>query len=249
MSEKLKPIYSDQRVKKHQNLLILVAVTIIIIIVGTWSAVKYIQNAGRPSRTDFPILGMMIDQNDGYQDFNALEKHGINFIYFKATEGSSYIDDNLNSNYSRVKGSQIPFGFYHNVSFDSSAQKQFKHITSTLVMEKGTMPFVLKVTAYGNYAQSGIPLTKAKKIVNELSNDIKNYYGDDCIVQLDNSSKSLKKSFPRIWYSSKDKPDGQWLMWEYGTESEIPGFASSDKYHLSVLNGSGDMLNRLIQSQ
>lgn len=249
MSDKVEPIYSDKRVKKHQNLLILIASGIIVLILGGWLVIKHVQNAGRPSKSQYPVLGMMIDQSDGYQDFQTLDKHGIRFIYFKATEGASYTDDNLESNYSRVQGSQIPFGFYHNVSFDSSAASQFKHITSTLVMEKGTLPFVLKVTAYGKYADSGLPTKKVKKIVKELSEDIKNYYGDDCIVQLDSSSNSLSSNFNRIWSISNQEPEGQWVMWQYNDSSKIPGFASSEEYHLSVLNGGEDMLNGLIQSQ
>ncbi|GKQ43124.1 hypothetical protein RD055328_10470 [Companilactobacillus sp. RD055328] len=248
MSEKVKPIYSDRRVRKHQNILITIAVTVVLLLVGSWAIVQKIQNAGRPSVNEFPILGMSIDQNDGYQDFASLKIHDIKFIYFKTTEGSSYTDDNLESNYSRIKGSEIPFGFSHTVSFDSSAENQFENIVDAVGENRGTLPFVLKVSAYGEYADSGIPKKKATKIVQALSNDIKSRYGDDCIIQVDSSSEFLTKNFNRIWYMSKKQPEASWTIWQYSTDAQIPGYASSNKYHLSVLNGNNNTLNELIQT-
>ncbi|MDO1605207.1 GH25 family lysozyme [Lactobacillus sp. YT155] len=251
MARKEQPIYSDQSstIKKHKKILILAAVLVIVGALITGGILKYLQNAGRPSNQEYPVLGMMIDQSDGYQDFRVLKDHGVDFVYMKATEGSTYSDDNFESNFSRVKGSQIPFGFYHVVSFETPAKEQFRNIVDTVGQQRGSLPFVLHVSAYGKYAQAGIPKKKAEQNVRSLFNDIRNYYEDVAIVQVDTKSEFLAKKFPRVWYASDQKPRNNWILWQYSSSTRIPGYAGGDDYRLSVLNGQPQQLDGLIQTR
>lgn len=247
MSNKIKPIYSDsdQVVSKHQKIIIIISTTILCLLLFGWFLVQNIQKAGRPSKNQYPVLGMMIDQDDGYQDFQVSQKYGVDFIYIKSTQGSGYSDDFLENNYSRLKGAQIPFGFYHYVSFDTSADSQFKNITSNLVMNRGSLPFVLKVTGYGKY-KDDFPVQKARRITQELQEKLNAYYGDNCIIQLDNTSDSLTKYFDRLWIISRFKPKNNWIMWEYNNSGKVPGYAGGS-YELSVLNGNEKTLSSLVQ--
>ncbi|MGR3741351.1 GH25 family lysozyme [Companilactobacillus sp. DQM5] len=251
MKKRVQPIYSDksQDIKKHRNILIFIAITILMISLLTGVILRKIQSAGRPNEIQYPILGVMLDQSDGYQDFVALQNHKVKFVYIKATQGANFSDDFLESNTSRIKGTQLQYGFFHVVSFDTTAKEQFENITKTLVMQRGTLPFVLKVSSYGKYEQEGIPKKKAIKIVDTLKTDIKNYYGDNCIIQLDDSSKKLSSYFSRIWYVSESKPQrDNWLIWQYNNSTSIPGYAGEKSYRLSVLNGNVDSLNSLVQT-
>lgn len=57
--------------------------------------------------------GIDISNHNGNIDFNAVKSDGIDLVYIKATEGTTYIDAYLPANYNGALNAGLKIGFYH----------------------------------------------------------------------------------------------------------------------------------------
>jgi len=59
------------------------------------------------------MKGIDISNHNGAIDFNAVKGEGVELVYIKATEGTTYTDINLSDNYNGVINAKLKTGFYH----------------------------------------------------------------------------------------------------------------------------------------
>ena len=52
-----------------------------------------------PDKKEYKIKGIDVSAYQGDIDWNILSKQGIDFVFIKATEGSSYVDEMFKRNY------------------------------------------------------------------------------------------------------------------------------------------------------
>ncbi|UQS81773.1 hypothetical protein MOO45_06110 [Bombilactobacillus folatiphilus] len=209
---------------------------LVILFVGSrW--LRYWQGSGRPSQSDYPILGVSLSQTDGYQDFHLLKKHGVDFVYLKATQGANYFDDDFLDSYWRIQGAQLPVGVYHYFSFDTSAKAQFQNFRASVGQQIGTLPLVIQVP----FSKQQLPhKQQVQRSVSQLRGLLVKYYQRPVLIQ----------TTPQLSYLLKTNPDGGWLQahpypikgnqvhfWQYTTSGRIPSLASDNRYNLSVFNG------------
>ncbi|MBA1434946.1 GH25 family lysozyme [Bombilactobacillus bombi] len=234
-------------INHRQVFLILITSLIVSVFLGLlW--LRHLQNMGRPDVHEYPILGVSVSQEDGYQDFRLLQKHGVDFVYLKATQGADYFDDSFLDNYWRLQGAQIPFGVYHYFSFSSTPQSQFANFKTSVGRQIGTLPIVIQINDY----QRPRPTTKKiKQSVTQLQTLLVNYYQRKVIIQT-----------PTIWVGLFNKrPNSSWLQaskpplhmemvdfWEYSRQGQIPSLATNNLYHLSVFMGNSTRWQHYVQS-
>lgn len=77
--------------------------SIIFILITPLNVYGYSQNAN----------GVDISNNNGTVDFNSIKANNINTVIIKATEGVSYVDNKLNTNYNSARALGFNIGFYH----------------------------------------------------------------------------------------------------------------------------------------
>jgi GH25 family lysozyme M1 (1,4-beta-N-acetylmuramidase) len=65
------------------------------------------------SRSDSNIKGIDVSNHQGAIDFRAVKDSGIEIVYMKATEGATYKDPWLHTNYGGAKVNGLKVGFYH----------------------------------------------------------------------------------------------------------------------------------------
>lgn len=230
------PIYADTFAKHRRWGITGLAVAVVLIIVAT--VAYFALRNPRPSVHRYPVLGVQLTQSDGTQNFTSLHKQGVTFAYLKATQGSSYFDDDFNTNYSAGIASSVDVGVYHYFSFDSTPTAQadsfFKHVGSNT----GTLPIGVYVTAYTELPSRERLSQNLQQFVNLLT---QHYTGRRVVIMGSPTVlklvQSVAKGAPRMVISTQHGDVGTHAFWEYTTGAPLPG-GTGTRYTAIVYNGT-----------
>ncbi|MBX0334332.1 hypothetical protein K3G39_13905 [Pontibacter sp. HSC-14F20] len=113
------------------------------------------------------MTGIDVSNHTGKIDFTQIKDQGVDFVFVKATEGSNFIDQSFERNYSNARRAEIPIGAYHFFRFNKSGKDQAKHFLKHIKGKKFDIPLVLDVEEWGN--PGGI---KRETVVAELQHFI-----------------------------------------------------------------------------
>ncbi|WP_461213453.1 GH25 family lysozyme [Lacticaseibacillus sp. GG6-2] len=228
-----RPIYADTYERRRRWVLTgAVVVVVIALISGGW---WWLHRNPRPSAQRYPVMGVRVDQTLGVIDADSLQKGGANFIYLKATQGASFVDDNFASNYSKTAGLKV--GVYHYFSFDSTPQAQATNFIDHVQTNIGSLPVGIYLTNYGTYANN--PPKDAAQRVQIFVTLLQRQYG--CAVVLMGkpsvlaSVKQATPTSPRWVISDKRPKSGQ--FWEYA-DAKLPHGSGDQAYPSAVYIGS-----------
>ena len=192
-------------------------------------------------------IGVDVSSYQADIDMNALKEQGIEFIFIKATEGSSLQDPKFAENWENAKKSGLLSGAYHFFSYDSEGRTQAENFISTVGPDiKGRLLPVVDVEYYGNKEQD--PPEK-EDVVRELKiylDAIEKEYKVKPLIytRADIYNKYLKGEFDEYkkWMSSLYTPlswnyKDDWYIWQYLNRGELKGYSGGEKYiDLNVLN-------------
>ncbi|OOM78905.1 GH25 family lysozyme [Clostridium sp. BL-8] len=81
-------------------------------------------SSGSTSNSSGQYYGIDISNYDGTIDFNAVKSSGVQLVYIKATEGTTFIDPYLQVNYSGASAAGLKTGFYHFLVGTSAPETQ-----------------------------------------------------------------------------------------------------------------------------
>lgn len=221
----------------------LITVLIIGLLGLAYGAYSYFHQTTYPPNSNSNIVGILLNQEDGYLDFNELEKSSIDFVYLKATQGKSYFDDRYLTNRDRVQASNLEYGTVHYFSNESSPTDQFNYLQQKVGSKVGQLPLLI-VPAINNpsgsfYKQEA---TFAKMLVDKnikvmvLGNyqKLKSFFGNLPITYMANSTKS-----------PTDKNDYQ--MWRYTTDGRVAGKQALNNLTMFTYLHSQAAYNNFIQ--
>ena len=207
-----RPIYADTYDRRRKlTIVILVIVVLAAITGGVW---WWLHKNPRPSEAKYPKLGVRMSQADGVLDASALEDGGVSFVYLKATQGASFVDDNFATNESRAGSLKV--GAYHYFSFDSTPQAQAENFIKH-VSDAGELPIGIYVTYYGNYASDPPKASVVADKLTTLINLLQAYYQQGVVLMGSPSTlatiKSVAPSAARYVITDKKPKTGSY--WEY----------------------------------
>lgn len=78
------------------------------------------------------MKGIDISNHNGNIDFNAVKSDGIELVYIKATEGTTYVDAYLSTNYNGAKNAGLKIGFYHFLVGTSTPETQAENFYNNI---------------------------------------------------------------------------------------------------------------------
>jgi GH25 family lysozyme M1 (1,4-beta-N-acetylmuramidase) len=114
------------------------------------------------------LKGIDISNYNGIIDFIKVKEDEVDCIYMKATEGTTFIDKSLETNYKGAKSAGIKTGFYHYLVGTSSPETQAENFYNNIKDKKSDLKPALDIEATGfdlmDYAIRFT--TKFKKISN-----------------------------------------------------------------------------------
>ena len=223
--------------------IMIIFIGLILVILGL--SFNFLRNTTRPSSRQYPVLGVSISDTDGYQDFHLLQQHGVQFVYLKATQGADYFSDRFLDNYWRIQGAQLAVGCYHYFSFSSSAVAQYHNFVGNVGARIGNLPIVLQINNYTDQRPSWKQINRRAKKLQYL---LMRHYHRTVILQVDPRDRALLQNQSGGWLNCGPRPvhNLQLDFWQYDTRGKIPSLASTNRYHLSVFNGSQADFNNFI---
>ncbi|RXT58165.1 GH25 family lysozyme [Lacticaseibacillus chiayiensis] len=235
-------IYADTyRHRWHRWLFIAGCILVSLLLLGWW-----LQRNPRPDPATYPILGVRLDQTDGVQDFYRLRSSKVSFVYLKATEGSSYFDDNFNTNFDQAAGSRLSIGVYHVFSFETTPQAQALQFERKVESNIGDLPIGIFLSYYSEQKPSAAWLTQH---LNAFIMAIQQRYHRSVLLMgspdILAKVKTVVPQAPR-WIVSNKRPAQSGNFWQYTNGARIPNGPQA-AYRAAVFMGKRSSFLRLAQ--
>lgn len=207
-----------------------------------------------PSYEEYPVRGVDISSYQGEIDWDTLSNQGIHFAFIKATEGSSFIDNNFKKNFSNALTTELHIGAYHFFSFDSPGKTQAENFINTVPTNTAQLPPVVDFEFYGDNEKNPPNEEKTRDELNVLLNELENYYGKKPIIYATEKSYDMYLSgyytLYNIWIRNvvtnpKELNDQTWTFWQYTNRARLDGYSGKEKYiDMNVFNGTVEEFNK-----
>ena len=203
-------------------------------------------------------LGVDISAYQAQVDMEKLKEQNIQFVYIKATEGSSYQDEMFAANRAGAEKAELLFGAYHFFSYDSPGSTQAENFIRTVGEDvKGQLLPVVDLEYYGDKEQN--PPAK-EDVIRELTvflDALEAQYGTKPMIytRADIYEKYLEdfSGDYKLWISSLYTPlswnyKGDWYLWQYFNRAELEGYSGGEQYiDLNVLNAEKSLEDLIVR--
>lgn len=194
----------------------------------------------------FEVHGIDVSHYQGTIDWERLRNADIKafpvrFVFIKATEGLSLIDENFNQNFYEARRNSIVRGAYHFFVPDYDAAAQARFFLKQVHLEPGDLPPVLDVEKIGNLTPA-----RLQKAVKQWLDIVEKECGVKPILytgykfKLDYLNTPEFESYPywiAHYYVEKLSYKGAWKFWQHtdcGRVNGIRGYVDCNIFNGSI---------------
>ena len=174
--------------------------------------------------------GIDVSQWQGNIDFTAVKNAGIELVYIKATQGTSFVDPFFYRNYANAKNAGLLVGFYHYLTARSEEEARWEAYHFVTVVEglTGEAHPVMDIEVVGGLNRESINQIAAAFLegVKTYSNMEPAIYADLSIVEALDESLT---GYP-LWIAQYEveepgnvSPWGNWAGWQYTDMGRVAG--------------------------
>jgi lysozyme len=186
-----------------------------------------------------------------WKEVKNMEEKGIkiDFVFIKATEGTSMVDDQFRRNWTEAEEQNIPKGAYHFFVSNRNAKKQADNFIQMVNLKKGDLPPVLDVEK-----SHGVSVTEMQKSVKTWLDAVENRYGVKPVIytNIDFYQRYFQTGFEEypLWiahYLQPDKPriEKDWVFWQHSEKGRVDGIKAPVDFNV-FYGDSADFNNFLI---
>ncbi|MBR5647720.1 hypothetical protein IKW73_02150 [Candidatus Saccharibacteria bacterium] len=181
-------------------------------------------------------------------DFDKLKEQHIDFVYVKATEGSTHVDSSFSKKWADTAVARMPAGAYHYFSYESSGAKQAENFIKTVGSLDGRLiPAVdmeLTVEEVNNPPEKDVVVRGLKAFLAVIEEK----YGVKPLIyaQKDYWDKYLAEDFsdyPRwirnVYYPVFVDAGDDWLVWQYWDKCVLEGYSGEEFIDMNAVNTGG----------
>ncbi len=223
----------------------LVAAVLYFFFIGPYSF-RWRAMIGEPTYPEgYNIRGIDISHYQGEIKWEVLRNASINndpvrFVFIKATEGMSLMDENFNENFYRAKTNDFVRGVYHFFTPDCSPDRQARFFLHQVHLEPGDLPPVLDVEKIGNLSKYEL-----RTNVKRWLQIVEKAYGVKPIIY---ASYKFKTSYLNdseldeypFWiahyYVDKLHYKGPWAFWQHTDIGRVDGIKGD--VDVNIFNGN-----------
>ena len=203
------------------------------------------------------IIGVDVSSYQADIDMNALKEQNIEFVFIKATEGSTIKDARFADNWENAKAAGLLSGAYHFFSFDSEGRTQAINFIETVGPDlKGRLLPVVDVEYYGDKEQNPPEKEDVVRELRAFLEALEAEYGVKPLIYTSPGiyEKYIKGEFDEYkrWMSSLYTPlswnyKDDWYIWQYLNRGELRGYSGGERYiDLNVLNKDKDLKELIV---
>jgi len=190
------------------------------------------------------IYGIDVSHHQGKIDWKKVKKwedKKLDFVYIKATEGATFIDEKYLENFKEARGNGLLVGSYHYFRTSSSVENQFENFINTIDTSKQDLIPLIdvekeKITHWSN--------KEFHKNFKKFLNMVEDYFGKKPIIYTVNSfynlnlSEKYKEYHFLIARYGENMPNMRdntnWTIWQFSETGIIDGI--SKKVDIDVIN-------------
>lgn len=190
--------------------------------------------------------GIDVSGWQGNIDYSGVASSGIEIVYMKASEGTSFVDPYFNQNYTNAKANGLKVGFYHylTASSNSEAVAEANFFVSTISGMTPDCRLAMDFESFGNLSAEEI-----NEIGLTFMQTVENLSGKEMVIYSDTSNASNifgggLTNYP-LWVAQYEveepTPNGNWdswVGWQYtdaGEISGINGYVDRDRFTDGIL--------------
>lgn len=176
----------------------------------------------------------------------------VSFVFIKATEGTSILDENFNQNFFNAKKNDIVRGAYHFFSTTSPAKDQAKYFCKMVQLDEKDLPPVLDVETIGDYTPA-----KLQSEVKKWMGQVEKHYGVKPILYTSYKFKTSYLNTPDFdqypywiahYYVDSLEYKGEWKFWQHTDAGRVDGVKGY--VDINVFNGDiQDLMDMTIKSE
>lgn len=194
----------------------------------------------------YPVRGVDVSHYQGKIDWNVLASQDISFAYIKATEGSSYVDEQFADNVREARQTRLRVGAYHFFSFDSPGLTQAANFVETVEDFEGMLPPVVDVEFYGNKEANPPAPEEVRPQLQAYLDAVEEVYGKRPLIYATYESwelyiKDQFENYPLWIRDIWNRPENSlnWTFWQYTNRGRLKGFSGDEPYiDLNVFSGT-----------
>ena len=216
-----------------------VMVSLLLLFVGIWAWRTYMTTAPYVDPDKYPIRGIDVSAHNGMINFESVADEGYEFVFLKATEGSSFRDTNLRLNYEKATKAGLLVGVYHYFRFDDDGVAQAQNLLHSIGDRELDLGIAVDVETEGN--ATGVPPDSIKIRLRDMT-DYLNLRGYR-VLFYSNRDGYYDLLLPEmegmpLWICSfQSNPiEAEWTFWQYYHRGRVLGI--NGDVDLNAFSGS-----------
>lgn len=204
--------------------------TIVMVLLVVAFVLRNIAVGWAPSRDQYPVQGISVDENHGTITWHVAGATGVDFAYIQATAGAEKRDRNFADNIEGAREAGIRYGALHDYSLCRLAADQATIFVTTVPRATNMLPPAVRLDFdEGCSDRPGRALVLSE--LNTFLNQIESHSGKPAIIEVSrefeelyNISSGIDRTF---WLDANffppDYATKPWVMWRASDMRRISG--------------------------
>ena len=201
-------------------------VVCLLVFSAVWAYRQYITTPPYVDPEKYPVRGIDISRHNGEIDFRKVKDSGMEFVFIKASEGTTYRDSLYARNTAEAHRAGLKTGAYHFFRFDCDGVEQALNFLHSVGQAPHDLGLVIDVEDTGN--PKGISPQDVKQRLSSMV-EYMNLLGFRVMIytNLDGYYDYIEDILPGypLWICRfKENPiSAEWTFWQYDHHGEVPG--------------------------
>lgn len=230
--------------------LIFAGVIVFLVFSAIWAFRQYKNSPPYVDPEKYPVRGIDISRHNGLIDFEKVKNDGMEFVFIKASEGSSSQDSLYSRNFDEARKAGLKTGAYHFFRFDREGVDQAVNFVNAVGPQIPEMGLVIDVEKTGNPDSIPTEIIKERLVamvdyLNLLGFRIMFYTNHDGYYDF------LDDTFPGfpLWICRfKENPIyAEWSFWQFDHHGKVAGI--NGEVDLNAFCGSREEWQRFLQGE
>ena len=223
-------------------------VVVLLVCSAIWTYRQYITSPPYVDSTLYPVNGIDISRHNGKVDFEKVKNSGIDFVFIKASEGSSHRDSLFTRNFNEARKAGLKTGAYHFFRFDKDGVAQALNFLKAVAPHYPDLGLVIDVEDTGNPAD--ISQEEVKKRLSSMV-EYMNLLGHRVMIytNFEGYYKYIEEILPGypLWICrfQQNPINAEWTFWQYNHHGKVDGI--DGEVDLDVFCGSREDWERYLQ--